>query len=134
MQSGVGSHNLTLPCAVVVHVTGSRAMDGLSSGFFNVLIVAEPARLLDYEVGTLADYVAMMTLSQPASQDVCQELPSISNLLVPGCKSVPSHITDADLAYLRGLYRMPSGITLAVQYNQLEYQMKKVLVTDKGGP
>lgn len=133
MQSGVGSRNLTLPCAVVVHVTGWRAIDGLSSGFFNVLIVAEPAKLLDYEVGTLADYVAMMALSQSASQDVCQELPSISNLMVSGCTSVPSRITDADLAYLRGLYKMPSGVALAVQYNQLEYQMKEVLVTEKGG-
>ncbi|HEY2008710.1 MAG TPA: hypothetical protein VGH23_06975, partial [Rhizomicrobium sp.] len=121
------------PCAIVVHATGSRANDGISSGFFNVLVVAEPAKLLDYEVGTLADYAAMMALSQPASFDSCQELPSISNLLVPGCSAIARRITDGDLAYLRGLYKMPSGITLSVQYNQLEYQMKKVLVTDKGG-
>jgi hypothetical protein len=54
-------------------------------------------------------------------------------LLVPGCAAIARRITDGDLAYLRGLYKMPPGITLAVQYNQLEYQMKKVLVTDKGG-
>ena len=124
---------LTLPCAIVLHATGLRAHDGLSSGLFNVIIVAEPAKLLDYEVGTLADYIAMLALTQPASLDTCEELPSISNLMVPGCTAAASHITDGDLAYLKGLYKMPDGYGLAAQINQLRYQMKKVLVTDKGG-
>ena len=132
MQTGVPLQ-MTLPCAVIVHSTGFHAHDGLSSGLFNVLIVAEPAKLYDYEVGALADYIAMLALSQPPSQENCQELPSISNLLAQGCAAAASHITDGDLAYLRGLYKMPEGYGLAAQINQLRYQMTKVLVTDKGG-
>jgi hypothetical protein len=124
---------MTLPCALAVHSNGFHAHDGLSSGLFNVLIVAEPAKLYDYELGALADYIAMLALSQPPSQDACQDLPSISNLLAPGCRAVAAHITDGDLAYLRGLYKMPEGYGLAAQINQLNYQMTKVLVTDKGG-
>jgi hypothetical protein len=125
---------LSLPCAIVVHSSGSRAHDGLSSGLFNVIIAAEPAKLYDYEIGTLADYIAMLALSQPPSQDTCQDLPSISNLLARGCTApAASHITDGDLAYLRGLYKMPEGIGLAAQINQLRYEMNKTLVTDKGG-
>jgi hypothetical protein len=124
---------MTLPCAVVVHSNGFHAHDGLSSGLFNVLIVSEPAKLYDYEMGALADYIAMLALSQPPSQDNCQDLPSISNLLAQGCSAAAAHITDGDLAYLRGLYKMPEGYGLAAQINQLRYQMTKVLVTDKGG-
>ena len=135
MQTGAGTPvQLSLPCAMVVRSLGSRARDGLSSGFYNVLIVAEPARLLDYEVGTLADYIAMLALSQPASQNDCQALPSIANLLAPNCAAVPHRITDGDLAYLRGLYQMPSGLALAVQVNSMRSQMTKTLVTDKAGP
>ena len=128
-----GSYELSLPCAIVVRSTGSRARDGLDSGFFNIVIVADPPRLFDYEVGSLADYIAMMALSQPASLDTCQDLPSISNLLAKGCASVPGWITDGDLAYLKGLYRVPSGYAMSAQRNELQYQMKKTLVTDKGG-
>jgi hypothetical protein len=135
LQTGAGTPvQLSLPCAIVVHSLGSRARDGLNSGFYNVLIVAEPAKLLDYEVGTLADYIAMLALSQPASQADCQELPSIANLLAPNCGSVPHRITDGDLAYLRGLYKMPSGLAISVQINSMRSQMTKTLVTDKGGP
>src|SRR3569833_2929480 len=116
---------LTLPCAIVDHSNGFRAHDGVSSGLFNVIIVAEPAKLYDYEIGALADYIAMLALSQPPSQDTCQDLPSISNLLAQGCAAAraASHITDGDLAYLRGLYKMPEGAGLAAQINQLRYQM-----------
>jgi hypothetical protein len=99
----------------------------------NLLIVAESAKLYDYEIGSLADYITMLALSQPASLDSCLELPSISNLLAPGCASVSNRITDGDLAYLRALYRMPDGTSLIVQRDEIMFRMKKTLVTDKGG-
>ncbi len=126
----VGGSQLVLPCAFVVHVSGSRAKDGLSSGFFNVLIVAEPGKLLDHEVGALADYIAMLALSQPASLDSCQELPSISNMLAPGCASISNRITDGDLAFLHAFYKLPEGNFLAAQRNYVRYEMKNILVND----
>jgi hypothetical protein len=132
-EAGVVSEPISLPCAVTLEVTGSRAVDGLNSGFFNIVIVADPSKLPDYEVGTLGDHIAMMALSQPASLDSCQDLPSISNLLAKGCTSISSWITDGDLAFLKGLYRTPSGYSMVAQRNEMEYQMRKTLVTDKGG-
>jgi hypothetical protein len=125
------ARQLTFPCANFVRASGSRINNGLSSGLFNVLIVAEPAKLLDHEIGSLADYVAMMALSQPASLDSCQVLPSISNMLASGCASVPTHITDGDLAYLRALYKMPDGTSMEIQRNEMRMEMEKTLVRDK---
>lgn len=132
-NAGVVAAATILPCAVTLHETGSRAVDGLNSGFFNIVIVADPSKLLDYEIGALGDYIAMMALSQPASLDSCQELPSISNLLAKGCTVIPSWITDGDLAFLKGLYGTPSGYSMTAQRSSMQYQMKKTLVTDKGG-
>lgn len=122
---------MNMPCAVSMHSAGSRLGNGFSSGFHNVLIVAEPAKLLNYEIGALADYVVMMALSQPSSLDTCQELPSISNMLAKDCSSVPSRITDGDLAYLRGLYAVPDGYSAPRQRESLSYEMAKTLITDK---
>jgi hypothetical protein len=130
--SGTG-YAVLQPCAIVVHASGSRINNGLSNGFFNVLIVVEPAKLLDYEIGSLADYVTMLALSEPPSLDNCQKLPSISNMLAKGCNSVPSRITDGDLAYLRALYKMPDGTGLQIQRDAIRLEMRKTLVTDKGG-
>jgi hypothetical protein len=138
IKTGVGDSvptagfvTMNMPYASARSVTGGRLNDGLSSDLFNVLIVAEPAKIMDHEMGTLADYAAMLALSQPSSLDSCQEMPSISNLLVPGCTSAANRITDGDLAYLRALYKMTPAGTLAVQRDEMRYQMKKTLVTDK---
>lgn len=122
------------PCAIRTRsIGGTRLNNSVNSGFFNVLIVAEPAKLNDYELGSLVDYIAMMALSQAASLDSCQELPSISNMLAKECASITSRITDGDVAYLRALYRIEPGNVMSVQRDEMLYQMKKTLVTDKGG-
>jgi hypothetical protein len=123
---------MNLPCAVFMKASGFRVNNGHDSGFNNVLILAEPAKLSDFEVGSLADYITMLALSQSASLDSCQELPSISNLLAKDCKSAATKITDGDLAYLLALYRVPSGYGLSTQRDEMQFQMKKTLVTDKG--
>jgi hypothetical protein len=120
-----------MPSASARSVTGSRLGDGLSSEFFHVLIVAEPAKLLDHQVGTLADYIAVLALSQPDVADSCQVLPSITSLLAPDCATTASTITDGDLSYLRGLYKMSASRSLQVQRSEIRYQMEKTLVTDK---
>ena len=134
MQTPQTTLVLNLPCAQLMHSSGWRLKSGYDSGIFNTLIVAEPAKLLDYEIGSLADYIAMLALLQAGSLDTCQDMPSISNLLAKGCSSASNKITDADLAYLRGLYRLPNGYSVTSQRNGIGFLMKKVLVTDKGGP
>jgi hypothetical protein len=134
MQSPQATLVLNLPCAQLMHSSGWRLKSSYDSGIYNALIVAEPAKLLDYEIGSLADYIAMLALSQAGSLDQCQDMPSISNLLAKGCPSASNKITDADLAYLRGLYKLPSGYSLTGQRNGIAFQMKKILVTDKGSP
>lgn len=129
----LGGHRLTLHCLTEAGGSPSRARDGMNGGFLNILIVAEPARLFDYEVGSLADYITMLALSQPATLGGCEDLQSISNLLTPDCAGAASQITNADIAYLRALYETAGGDRLPTQRTYIREEMYRMLVTDKGG-
>lgn len=128
ISSGPAYVTLNMPNASAMNVTGNRLGDGLSSALNHVLIVAEPAKLLDYEVGTLADYIAMLALSQISTPESCQVLPSILNLLVPDCGRSSKSLTSGDLAYLQALYKMTPTATFRVQRGEMMYQMNKSLV------
>ena len=111
----------------VAAVSGSRLGDGLRSEFYNVIIVADPTKLLTYEMGELSDYIAMLALTQVSSQDTCQQLPSILNMLAEGCDRKAAALTENDLAYLHGLYKAAPDQTLATQQDQIGYQMEQEL-------
>lgn len=122
---------MNMPDAQVVNVTGSRLGDGVSSDFNHVVVVAEPAKLLDYEIGTLADYIALLALSQIQQPDQCQELPTLLNLLAPGCSAPPKGLTNVDLAYLRALYKMTPTTSLRGQRDEIIYQMDRSLGAER---
>jgi len=99
----------------------------LSSALSNIVIVADPAKLLDREIDTLADYIAMLALSQVQPPDDCQNLPSILNLLVPDCSRTAKALTSGDLAYLRALYKMTPTANFRGQRDEMTYQMEHAL-------
>jgi hypothetical protein len=111
----------------VMSVTGSRLGDGLRSGLYNVIIVADPTKLLTYEIGSLADYIGMLALTQIASLDTCRQLPSIVNMMAKDCEKNTDAMTENDTAYLRGLYKMSPDRTLGTQKEQVSYQMEQEL-------
>lgn len=116
-----------LPNARALAVTGSRLGDGLRSGLYHVTIVADPSQLKEYEIGSLADYIAMLALTQPGSLDTCQQLPSIVNMLAKDCGIKSDALTENDTAYLRGLYKMGPDRSLQTQRDEIAYQMEKEL-------
>jgi len=124
---GLQIGNTYQPDAKAYAASGSRLGDGLSSGFHHVIIAIDPNKMAPYEMGSLADYIAMLALTQPASLDSCQQLPSIVNLLAEGCAQKSGALTENDTAYLRGLYRMGGDQNLAVQKGQVSYQMEREL-------
>ena len=95
-----------LPGATYASVTGNRIDDGVRSAFYHILIVADPSKLQDHGIGPLADYIAVLALTQINSLDTCQQLPSIENMLAQGCAAKTDMLTKNDAAYLRGVYQM----------------------------
>ena len=116
-----------LPGAHAASVTGSRLGDGQRSAFYHVLIVVDPTQLREYGMGPLSDYIAMLALTQVASLDACQQLPSIVNMLAKNCDRKSDALTENDTAYLHGLYKMGAGRRLRTQQDEIAYQMEQSL-------
>jgi beta-lactamase regulating signal transducer with metallopeptidase domain len=104
-----------------------RFNNGISSTLYNVVIVADPSKLGDYEMGSLADYIAMLALSQPKSFDDCWEVPSVTNLLSQGCAPdrKTATLSDNDAAFLYGLYKMSTGQNIYVQRDEIRYFLER---------
>jgi hypothetical protein len=108
---------------------GNRLGDGLHSSYYHAIIVADPGKLGDYEIGTLADHIAMLALAQPAPDDACADLPSILDMTSAQChKDAPAKMmTAADTGYLRGLYQADPGASLRTQKDGIVFRIKEGL-------
>ena len=110
-------------------VTGNRTGDGLRINFTFAIIIVDATRIAGQEIGPISDYIAMLALSQGQYYDTCQDIPSITNLMAPGCgpEMKPAALTDIDVTYLRGLYRMSAGLSFIAQRGSIAFNMKKTL-------
>jgi hypothetical protein len=100
---------------------------GSGIGIGVVILVVDTTKIGSYAIGTLADYVAMLTLSLAQSPDHCDALPSILDLMSSSCAThdKPAAITAGDLAFLKALYYRDSGLgpslsKAAIQANMME--------------
>lgn len=86
--------------------TGSRIPPRNGSEIVNALIVADLGKVGGTEIGPIADYIAMLALSQPDLLDACNQFPSILDLMSSACASrgKPAELTSSDVAYLKALY------------------------------
>jgi len=109
--------------------TGSRLGDGMHSSYYRAVVVANPDKLGDYEIGTLADHIAFVALAQPTTPDACTALPSILDMTNAACrKEAPvKGLTPADTGYLRGLYQIDPGATLRTQKDGIMFRVKEAL-------
>lgn len=75
-------------------------------GFDNVLVVVDERRIPGLTLGALSDYAALLALTEPASLNGCNALPSIIDLFSAACADhpEPTGLTETDTAYLKALY------------------------------
>jgi hypothetical protein len=108
---------------------GNRLGDGLHSSYFHAIIVADPNKLGDYEIGTLGDHIAMLALAQPASDETCGDLPSILDMTSAKCrKDQPAKtLTSADTGFLKGLYQADPGASQRAQKDGIAFRVKEAL-------
>jgi hypothetical protein len=85
---------------------------GSGSGIGIVILVVDTTKVVGYTIGSIADYMAMLTLSVVQSPDHCDPLPSILDLMSSSCgtREAPTGITAGDLAFLKALYYKNTGL------------------------
>jgi hypothetical protein len=106
---------------------GGRINNGIASYLYNVIVVADSGKLKQYEMGALADYIAMLALSHPKRFDACWEVPSITNLLAKDCEPdrKTATLSDNDAAFLQGLYKMAPGDSEFSQRAEIRYFVER---------
>lgn len=112
----------------VYYTLGSHLRTGMTSEFASVVIVADIAKVQDYQMGAVADYIAMTALARMKTVDKCQQLPSISNVLGNCGEDVTSPaLSDYDMAYLKAVYTSTSDAPRRLQESGIGYYMVKIL-------
>jgi hypothetical protein len=103
-------------------LTGRR----VRSEFVHVLIIVDSAQVVRYPLASVADYLAMLSLSRMAQLDQCAPLPSITDLLASGCVApVANSLTATDRAYLKALYSSDPEQSLNMERADLRGQMMR---------
>lgn len=105
--------------------TRLRGDDGSGIGIGVVILVVDTTKVGGYALGTLADYLAMLTLSVAQSPDHCDPLPSILDLMSSSCgaREKPTAITAGDLAFLKGLYYRNTGLGPSLSRDAIQANM-----------
>jgi hypothetical protein len=112
---------------------GTRLDNGITSQIGAATILVNLNAVNGRSLASLADYLALMTLSQERASDDCLEMPTISNLLDKGCaaENRSDTLTDVDIAMLTGLYHSATGPD-QLQRQRLVSAMKRSLATQRG--
>lgn len=130
IANGSGGVRMFEPPTYVSSGTG-RIGNGTISGFNHVLIVIDTTKLAGEKIVPLADYIAMLALTQIKAPDSCQQLSSVANLLAANCDRPADGLTEFDIAYLQGLYKMSAGRYQMFQRNDIASVMTDVLLPEK---
>jgi len=98
---------------------------GSGIGIGTVILIVDTTKVVGYPVGTIADYLAMLTLSVAQSPDHCDPLPSILDLMSSSCgtREMPTAITAGDLAFLKALYYRNTGLGPSLSRAAIEDNM-----------
>jgi hypothetical protein len=108
---------------------GGSLLDGFSSEMTTVTVVVDDTKIVGLQLGAVADYIAMLALSQTQAFETCQPLASITNLMTPGCDAGMKSdvLSQNDVAYLTALYRMAPDTVSLGQKSDIAHQMETAL-------
>jgi len=109
------------------HALGTRLGGGTGSGIGIgvVILVVDTTKIAGYALGTIADSLAMLSLSVAQSPDHCDPLPSVLDLMSSGCgtREKPTAITAGDLAFLKALYYLNTGLGPSLSRDMIQDNM-----------
>jgi hypothetical protein len=109
--------------------TGTRLGGGSGSGvgIGMVILIVDTTKVVGDTIGTIADYLAMLTLSVVQSPDYCDPLPSILDLMSSNCatREMPASMTAGDLAFLKALYYRNTGQGPSLSRDEIQGNMMR---------
>lgn len=101
--------------------------DDSMSGLVSVILIVDATAVAGYDIGTIADYLAVLALSVVQSPDHCDPLPSVLDVFSSSCsdREAPMTITAGDLAFLKGLYYRNTGLGPSLSRFEIQTNMRR---------
>ena len=113
----------------------SRLTSCLKSALQHVLVVVDTGEVRGQPLGVVADYIAMLTLTQPQSRGDCAVLPSVLDLFNQGCAAgAAAGLSRADAAYLTAFYKANLQDRKVGEEKDIASRMAKILIKAKASP
>jgi len=103
---------------------GTRVKDGIHSEIAAVTVVVDMNKIAGLQIGALADYIAMLALSQTQTFESCLPLTSIANLMTADCEGKVQSLSETDLAYLKALYDIDPDVLGTFQTGEVSREMR----------
>jgi hypothetical protein len=105
----------------------SAETNGANRSILSVVLVIDTKKVAGVPVGSIADYAALVSLTVIQNPDRCDPLPSILDMESPACASrdKPAGITAGDLAFLKALYYMNTGLGGTLSRDDIQANMMK---------
>jgi hypothetical protein len=109
-----------------VIVTSAQA-NGANRSILGVVLVINTKMVVGVTIGSIADYAALVSLSVIQNPNQCDPLPSILDIESAACTSreKPAGITAGDLAFLKALYYMNTGLGGTLSRDDIQINMMK---------
>ena len=110
------------PLAIQTGLHGNGCCYGSIIG---VTIVVNTTKVTGYTIGSVADYLGMLTLTLTQSPDHCDRLPSILDLMSSACgeREKPAGITAGDVTFLKALYYRNTGLGPTLSRDDIQFNM-----------
>jgi hypothetical protein len=105
---------------------GSRLHDDRTTLIAAAFVIVDANKVAGMEIGSISDYLAVLTLTQAQPPDSCGGLPSIMDLMAPDCgREKSTSVTAGDVAYLRALYKTDLGQDIELEKSNIENDMRR---------
>lgn len=110
----------------------SRLSTGQTAEMGAATVLVNAQAVTGMSLSTLADYIALQTLSQSPVKGRCQDMPSIANLMLSTCgANHVEQLSDVDIALLTALYTSEERPEL-LQRQRIIAAMKRSLEAQRG--
>ena len=105
----------------------SNRVNGVNRSILGVVLVINTKKVAGLPIGAVADYAALASLTIVENPNQCDPLPSILDLMSAGCGSrdKPAGITAGDVAFLKALYYMNTGLGGTLSRDEIQMNMMK---------
>jgi hypothetical protein len=105
--------------------TSNEASGDYNRSILSVVLVINTGKVIGVNIRSVADYLALATLTVIQNPDQCDPLPSILDLMSPACASrdKPTGITAGDVAFLKALYYKNTGLGGTLSRDSIQVNM-----------